>query len=258
MKRIVLDPGHGGNDSGACAHGIQEKDLNLAVALATRDILRDCGHTVLMTHDSDCAMSLHERGCFAVNKQADVFLSIHHDAADNNPKVHGCHGFYDNEDCANARDMMTNVARAIAVANGTGHSYGAPASTWFDKHLGVLAACENWRHVTAGLIECLFLTNAAEAEKAKAPGYVATTARAIAAGIQWHLALPVLNASAVSGDDGDGQAHDVDEISSWAKGAAEFVRAKGISDCTRPKQPATREEVWCYLQRLYAVLKPGG
>lgn len=248
---IVLDPGHGGNDSGACAFGIQEKDLNLSVAREAKKYLAVCGHTVLMTRDSDTSMSLKERGCFSVNKGADVFLSIHHDAADVE-SARGCHGFHELS-APNGAKLAKYVAEEIAIRNQVPFSYGEAASDWFGKRLGVLNGCNNWVKVTAALVECLFLTNPIESAIAKTGDYAEKTGYAIAMGIQKFLELPLIAYTGTA--DVGSQSHDVDEISSWASSAAQFMKSNEMSDCTRPKEAATREEVWCYLERLYNLIR---
>lgn len=81
--RIMLDPGHGGSDPGAVANGIQEKDVNFAVALLARDLLRAQGVNVTMTRQADTYLSLQERTDLANKEGVDAFISIHHNAATN-------------------------------------------------------------------------------------------------------------------------------------------------------------------------------
>ena len=81
--RVFIDPGHGGKDPGAVANGIQEKDVNLAVALLARDLLRTQGVEVLITRQDDSFISLQDRTDLANREKVDAFVSIHHNAADN-------------------------------------------------------------------------------------------------------------------------------------------------------------------------------
>lgn len=80
---LVLDPGHGGKDGGACANGGKEKNINLQVALEVRRLInRDYpGVKVLMTRDRDVFVGLQERARFANRNKADLFLSIHTNSA---------------------------------------------------------------------------------------------------------------------------------------------------------------------------------
>lgn len=81
-KTIVIDAGHGGKDPGTTsAKGFQEKDINLDVAQQIAQILRDKGHRVIMTRNSDEFIELEERAAVANRAKADVFVSIHADSS---------------------------------------------------------------------------------------------------------------------------------------------------------------------------------
>ncbi|MCG8402262.1 MAG: N-acetylmuramoyl-L-alanine amidase [Firmicutes bacterium] len=78
---IALDPGHGGSDPGARGpSGLQEKDVNLDIALRLREILTQSGAKVIMTRTQDSYVDLYERTNIAARHNADVFLSIHNNA----------------------------------------------------------------------------------------------------------------------------------------------------------------------------------
>jgi N-acetylmuramoyl-L-alanine amidase len=78
IKRIVLDPGHGGAQSGALAEsGASEKEITLDLALRLRRLLQDASFEVLLTREADVTMSLEQRVAFANARRADVFVSIH-------------------------------------------------------------------------------------------------------------------------------------------------------------------------------------
>jgi len=74
---VVLDPGHGGNDSGATANGLKEKDINLAVGLKMERALKAKGIDVIMTRNRDVYLRLNERTEVANKANADMFVSIH-------------------------------------------------------------------------------------------------------------------------------------------------------------------------------------
>jgi N-acetylmuramoyl-L-alanine amidase len=79
--KIVIDAGHGGKDPGAISsYGYKEKTVNLDVALQVAQILRDEGHKVIMTRDSDEFIELEERAAIANRSKADIFISIHADS----------------------------------------------------------------------------------------------------------------------------------------------------------------------------------
>lgn len=75
-KKVVIDPGHGGNDSGTVGFGLQEKDINLDIALQLRTKLAHFAD-VTLTRSSDIFISLSERAAIANKLAADFFISIH-------------------------------------------------------------------------------------------------------------------------------------------------------------------------------------
>lgn len=86
---FVIDPGHGGNDPGAVANGIEEKDANLVEALAIRDELKKYDNVdVIMTRSTDKTLSLSARVNFANEYVGDyetvVFISNHKNAGGGN------------------------------------------------------------------------------------------------------------------------------------------------------------------------------
>ncbi len=81
-KIIVLDPGHGGKDSGAIGYrGKYEKRAVLAIALKCSRELKKRGYKVYLTRKNDTFVKLRSRTNFANHKNADLFISIHANAA---------------------------------------------------------------------------------------------------------------------------------------------------------------------------------
>ncbi len=81
--RIVLDPGHGGRDTGAVGpDGLKEKDVTLDVAHRAASILGGQGIQVVLTRDDDHFVSLEERTARANAFSADLFVSIHCNASE--------------------------------------------------------------------------------------------------------------------------------------------------------------------------------
>lgn len=79
---IVIDPGHGGHDSGAMKHGTVEKDVVLAFSKVLRDKLEETGrYKVMMTRDDDVFVELDERVRFGEKHNASLFIAVHADYA---------------------------------------------------------------------------------------------------------------------------------------------------------------------------------
>jgi N-acetylmuramoyl-L-alanine amidase len=76
--KILIDPGHGGSDPGAVAGIVTEKDVNLALAKETKDILLKFQDVdVQLTRDTDINMTLAERVGISASWKPDLFISIH-------------------------------------------------------------------------------------------------------------------------------------------------------------------------------------
>jgi N-acetylmuramoyl-L-alanine amidase len=79
---IVIDPGHGGNDTGAIGvGGIREKDLTLVLAKKLASDLEAQGFKVILTRNTDTTLPLMERTAIANYNKADLFVSIHLNAS---------------------------------------------------------------------------------------------------------------------------------------------------------------------------------
>ena len=87
---VVIDPGHGGKDSGAIYYGVKEKNINLAVAKKLYYLLKEDGRfKVYLTRKGDYFVSLGERQRFTAKVGADLFISIHSNANPYHPWKRG-------------------------------------------------------------------------------------------------------------------------------------------------------------------------
>lgn len=114
IRRIVVDPGHGGHDPGAVGPtGIQEKDVVLSIGLKLRDLFKEeLGVDVVMTRSTDVFIPLEERTAIANKVGADLFLSVHANAASNR-SASGIETYYLN------LAKTDKVAQLAAKENGT-------------------------------------------------------------------------------------------------------------------------------------------
>ncbi len=105
---IVIDPGHGGHDPGAIANGLKEKDINLKVALSLKSYLaKDPRFKVYLTRDNDTFIPLYDRTLVALEKKADLFISIHTNASEN-PNLSGTYLY-----TLNLRGATSKLARMV-------------------------------------------------------------------------------------------------------------------------------------------------
>ncbi len=94
-KLVVIDAGHGGKDSGALSDkkgSLKEKDIVLSTALKLGNELKKRGYKVLYTRSSDKFINLRDRTKYANDKRADLFISIHANAAPNATKAKSSEG----------------------------------------------------------------------------------------------------------------------------------------------------------------------
>ncbi len=106
VRRIVIDPGHGGRDPGCIWGGIKEKDITLRIAKILAKKLRKMGYEVYLTRTKDIYLPLEKRTAIANLRKADLFISIHVNAH-RNRRIRGVETYFLN---------MATDERAILVA----------------------------------------------------------------------------------------------------------------------------------------------
>lgn len=111
---IVIDPGHGGDDSGAIKNGIVEKDAVLAFSKALRDKLNASGlYRVVMTRDRDVFISLDERRAIAERSKAALFIAVHADYAGSHARGATIYSLTDTTANALQRSASREVVEAV-------------------------------------------------------------------------------------------------------------------------------------------------
>lgn len=176
QKTVVLDAGHGGSDTGAFYEEICEKDINLAVAKKVEDILLRYGYRVVMTRTEDVYVGLYDRADIANAEDADLFVSIHSNAAENSSDFTGIYTYYHPTSLRGAR-----LAQAIQtpVCELTGAIDRGIESADFVV-LRETAMC-------AALVEMGFMTNSGELQQLITPSYQDKLAAGIVEGIVAYL-----------------------------------------------------------------------
>lgn len=183
---ILIDAGHGGADGGAvAADGTQEKDINLPVSLALRDLLTVMGYTVTTTRDTDVMLNtegntlrerkvsdLHNR--LQLVQQADLTISIHQNKFEQE-KYDGTQVFY-SANHPHSKVMAQRVQASVVSLlqpNNTRPLKAGDDNVYLLKHA----------QTPMILVECGFLSNVAEREKLKDPHYQRQMAFAIGGGV---------------------------------------------------------------------------
>ncbi len=208
-KTVILDAGHGGHDAGASHFGLNEKDINLDLAMRAAALLRARGANVIMTRAADQFIPLPERSAIANRCPNATLVSIHVNAAPNNSSATGIETFVlsqeftdqergrhvaeryrmNGRDTAQGRQALANLAqtsrtRGPALASSLQKTLcarlGAPDRGVKTKNLAVL---RETYFGPAALVEVGFLTNPESARRLASEDYRRRAAEALADGI---------------------------------------------------------------------------
>ena len=180
---IVIDPGHGGSDSGAIGYtGIREKDVALAVSLRTEELLRRAGAEVIMTRTEDVDVS-HAGSSAARELQARVDVSLAHPEAElflsvhcnsfTNPDAHGMETYYYPK--TDADEQFASLLNEELVAAGGLYNRGVKYAKFY-----ILRHTE----IPAALVELGFLSNPDEEELLADADYQERLAQALVHAIE--------------------------------------------------------------------------
>jgi len=173
IKKICIDPGHGGDDNGAAWGHAEEDDINLSVAYLLRCELEKRGVDVVMTREADVYVALADRCMIANKAHSDYFVSIH------------CDAFHKET----ASGISTHVFRGASdVSMALAERVQGAMLKRFPGHLnrGVkLAGFCVLRHtlMPAVLVECEFISNPDTRKFLREPENQLAIARAIAGAI---------------------------------------------------------------------------
>lgn len=178
MKKVVLDPGHGGSDSGAIGGGLYEKNLNLEVAKLVAEKLTKKNVYVYMTRSKDTTVSLEDRTNYSNEINPDIYVSIHTNSTVQEDS-YGVETHY-------YKDDSYSLAQLI-------HSKFASAKNlkkWETKDRGVIKSrfyVINHTEAPSILIEMGFISNTQEREKLFTKERQEQIANSIAEGILEYL-----------------------------------------------------------------------
>jgi len=212
---VVIDPGHGGRDPGtAAADSIAEKDVAIALAQRLASALRSRGFATLLTRTDDTFLSLADRMAVANRAHADLFISVHLNSSPD-PGTTGIETYYLNNTTDRATMRLARMENGVAggysapgqadlnyILSDLRQGYKANESASLARMIEAetaanIAASQGLRVHTLGakkgpfyvlvgaempavLVECGFLSNAAEAQELTAPGYQQALADGIA------------------------------------------------------------------------------
>lgn len=182
-KTIVIDPGHGGPDSGAVGPGrTYEKNDNLAIALALNDILKEAGAVTILTRDGDNSPAAHyseaedldARVRIANQSNADLFISIHQNAS-SNASVRGTETYYSSDNAqSEASRYLAQCIQSTSVSILNTNNRGVKEARFYViRHTSMPAI----------LLETGFISNPSEEKRLKNSTFQKNVAAAIFQGI---------------------------------------------------------------------------
>lgn len=188
FSTIVIDPGHGGMDSGASNLGVHEKDINLDIAMKLSEMLKVSGYKVVMTRDED--ESIHDDNADTVRKQKvsdiknrteivnsdpnNILVSIHQNKFQDS-KYSGAQMFFSKNN-PKSKDLAISIKKAIQeFIQPENEREIKPA----EKNIYIL----NNAKVPAVIVECGFLSNEEELKNLTDEAYKSKLAFAIYCGI---------------------------------------------------------------------------
>jgi N-acetylmuramoyl-L-alanine amidase len=179
-KRIVLDPGHGGNDPGAIGrNGTKEKNVNLAIAAKAAEILRQQGAEVIMTREGDTNPGLYDRSDIANNASADVFVSIHSNSSTKSSMAGTGTYTYAPADSELGRQRDARLHLASCLQEALVAALGLKSNGIFENRFAVVRTA----NMPAALVEVAFLSNSREERLLGDSNFQQQAAAAIASGI---------------------------------------------------------------------------
>jgi len=174
--KICIDAGHGGIDPGAVGttpFRLDEKTIDLVIAGHLEEALEARGHWVVMTRRHDRALALADRAAFANQRGADLFVSIHLNAA-SDPAAEGMEVFHFPGSVA-GEQFADQVMAAMAAAFPEHRNRGVKSASFV-----VLRDT----HMPAILVECEFISNPRQLRFLANPATWEQLAQAIATGLE--------------------------------------------------------------------------
>lgn len=181
-RLIAVDPGHGGSDPGAVAHGLREKDLTLKIGLRLAELLSSQGAKVVLTRSGDYKVDLYERTNTANQARADLFVSVHINAAPS-PDAQGTATYIIRSDMADARRWEQSRRLAERIQSNLVRDLGLQDDGVREANFAVLRTSQ----MAAVLVEVAYITNPREAGLLAQDWFLEKAARAIYQGIVDYL-----------------------------------------------------------------------
>ena len=227
--KVFLDAGHGGKDPGALGNGLQEKDIALSVTLKVGEILKRHNIEVIYSRTTDVFLQPSERTSLANKTNADIFASIHCNAAEN----------------VNGKGVETfsypGSTKGTALAKCIQDSILQSKAYTLDRGIKTANfAVLRQSNMPSVLTELAFITNADDSTILK--DKQDELALAVAKGILNYLGIKYIEKT-------------TEEYNPWAKEPMNWAMDLGLTDGTNPKESISLERFITILYRYDKALE---
>ena len=204
-KLIVIDPGHGGSDSGATdrfrTNSVYEKNIALAIGRRVRDVLTQNGATVLMTRADDSFPPLDSRPRFANAHHADYYVSIHCDSAEVQNARSGTAVYYHGAS-GMCRLMAADIGRRISQVSGIPYNGIKSDMTQYGGRFATGYAVLRESEMPAVLVETGFMTSDSDLAKLRDDATQQRIAEGVVAGLRDFISDQVASVRSARGGRG--------------------------------------------------------
>jgi N-acetylmuramoyl-L-alanine amidase len=172
IRKIIIDPGHGGKDPGAMGNDTVEKSVVLSISKRLQNQLLHNGFEVKMTRSEDIFIPLADRASISNNWGADIFVSVHANSAATSA-AKGLESYYYGSS-SSGKQLASSIQTALAANTDNGDRGTHSSDFYVLRHTSMPAV----------LVETGFISNPADAILLQDTGYQDRVADSIADGIK--------------------------------------------------------------------------
>lgn len=184
-KLVVIDPGHGGSQTGARSGSLYEKNVTLQIAKVVADVLESEGIRTILTRNDDTAMGLAERAEVAINDKADFFISIHCNSNGSTNSATGIETYYHMQE-SSPRALAFAIHEGVCSVTGMCDRRARSDRSLYASGLGVLRRLEG-SGIPGVLVECGYINNGSDRAKLVDANYQKKLAAGILAGLRAYV-----------------------------------------------------------------------
>ncbi len=184
-KLIVIDPGHGGKQKGACAGGAMEKTINMQLAKALAAALAKHGARPVLSRDTDIDMGLADRSRAAIDRGADFFISLHCNSNVVPGSATGIETYYHMQE-PSPKTLAYLIHDGVCKYTGMCDRKARSDSSLYSSGLKVLRDLRG-SGIPGILLECGYINNASDRARLLNAAYREKLAAGVVAGLKAYI-----------------------------------------------------------------------